>query len=243
MQNQIDLQPAYLLHSRPFRDSSRLLDFITPDFGRFSAIANGSRRVGAKNKGLLQPFTPIQISVSGKSELKTLRSVELVSDAFVLKGEQLYSALYINELMVRLVHANESEEDLFLEYERTLGLLQHGKDLEPILRCFEIALLDVIGYGIEFKIDASSGEAIVPDEHYYFEIDKGFSHIDISRANVDDLKQRQNYFPGKVIIQISEKDFSTSAAKKSAKKLLRYVLGIYMGPKPLTSRQLFTSTG
>lgn len=241
MQNQINLQPAYLLHSRPFRDTSLLLDFLTRDYGRFSAIAKGVRRAGARNKGLLQPFIPLQISVFGKRELKTLRNVELMSDVVTFKGERLFSALYINELMVRLVHANEAEANLFLEYEKTLGLLQTGPDIEPVLRRFEINLLQILGYGIEFGVEAESGDAIVSSEYYFFQIESGFIRIDRNRLNRNRPEQDQNYFSGEEIIRISGLDFSEKQTRKAAKQLLRYVLGIYLGEKPLKSRQLFTA--
>ncbi|MDT8397638.1 MAG: DNA repair protein RecO, partial [Pseudomonadales bacterium] len=109
MIDSIDLQPAYLLHARPFRDSSLLLDLLTRDYGRMSAIARGVRGIKSKSKGLLQAFTPLLVSLSGRHELKTLRNVELLASAFFFKGQHLYGALYVNELLVRLVRGQEAE--------------------------------------------------------------------------------------------------------------------------------------
>src|SRR5690606_33251897 len=109
MPREILLQPAYLLHSRPYRDTSALLDFLTRDFGRISAVARGVRRPNSTTRGLLQPFTPVQASFSGRGELKTLSQVELLRDPIVLRGERLFSALYINELIVRLTYGHETE--------------------------------------------------------------------------------------------------------------------------------------
>src|SRR5690606_22196369 len=110
----------------------------TRDHGRLSAIARGSRRPNSSMRGLLQPFTPLQASFRGRSELKTLSQVELLGDPILLRGERLFSALYVNELVVRLTWGHETDPFLFEAYEQTLGQLKAAEvELEPLLRCFE----------------------------------------------------------------------------------------------------------
>ena len=234
MNKLIELQPAYLLHSRPFRDSSLLLDFLTRDYGRVSAIARGARRSKAKNKALLQPFVPVQISLLGKNELKTLKTIELLSGALSLKGANLFSGLYINEIAVRLMHGHDSDTLLFDEYEKTLNDLSEGKDLEPVLRNFELNLLGALGYGVEFAYEADTGDEIVMDKWYYFQHESGFILLQ-DDAQID----KSAYFSGKELIAIDQRDFSKPETRLLAKRILRNVLRLHLGDKPLKSRQLF----
>ena len=123
MTNFIQSQPAYLLHSRPYRDTSLLVDFITQDFGRISAVAKGVRSPKSKSRALLQPFVPLMINLSGKSELKTLGQVESQSSNIILRHKTLFAAMYINELLVRLIHKQEADIEIFSLYAETLRKL------------------------------------------------------------------------------------------------------------------------
>ena len=242
MPRDIYLQPAYLLHSRPFRDSSLLLDFLTRDYGRVRAVGKGVRRARSSSRGLLQPFTPLQVSFAGKLELKTLRQVELLSGSIPLRGQQLFSALYINELITRLVQGHEAEASLFAVYESALNQLSLPQEgIEPVLRRFEITLLEALGYGIEFGHEVHSGELIQPDGYYCLELEGGFSRVEASLLPSPASGARPGLFPGKDLLCMEAGDFSAADTRRTAKQILRQVLAVYLGDKPLQSRQLFSS--
>ena len=76
--HRVSLQAAFILHGRDFRDTSRLLDVFTQDFGRVSLVAKGARSSRSKLQGILQPFSPLVISWSGKGEVQTLTVAESV---------------------------------------------------------------------------------------------------------------------------------------------------------------------
>ena len=188
----------------------------------------------------MQPFTPLQVSLSGRHELKTLVAVELLSDTFMLRHEGLFSALYMNELMVRLVHGHESDPDLFHAYERSLTALKSGDDVEPVLRNFEISLLDALGYGIEFEFEAFTGEKIQSGQWYFFQLETGFSKVEESSIDCSVEQGNRHYYPGREIINMGCQDYTDATTRKAAKSLLRQVLGVYLGDKPLKSRLLFS---
>ena len=114
----VALQPAYVLHSRPYRDSSALVEMFTAEHGRLSLVARGARNRGRKGSlsSLLQPFIPLLISFSGRAELKTLGKLEAAGGGRTLRGERLYSGLYMNELLVRLLHRQDAHPRLFAAY-------------------------------------------------------------------------------------------------------------------------------
>lgn len=238
MSRLIENQPAWLLHSRPFRDTSLLLDFLTPDHGRISAIARGARGPRSRTRALLQPFQPLSISVAGRSELLSLRLVEARGSARPLIGERLFSALYINELMVRLLPVHESETELFDTYGQVLNELAGTAELEPLLRSFELQLLDTLGYGLQFSHDADNGEAIVAELWYYLREDSGF----VRQLQMQDQLHQSTavqLYPGAELLLIAAHDFGATSTRKYAKRLLRQVLQQHLSERPLASRELF----
>ena len=236
----IELQPAYLLHSRPFRDSSLLLDFLTPDFGRLSAISRGGRSAKSRTKSLLQPFTPIHISLSGKSELKTLRNVELRQGILALKGERLFSAMYMNEIIVRLFQSHEADPGFFIAYEDTLRRLVAEESPEPVLRHFELSLLDTLGYGVDFSSEAQNHEPVEPGNWYYFQEESGFVRVQNPDSLVEGGRPGTNIFRGQELLNIHAGDFRDIETRKAAKSLIRGILNLHLGSTPLRSRTLFT---
>lgn len=227
---------CWLLHSRPYRDSSLLLDFFTKQEGRVGAVARGVRTTKAGNRrSLLQPFTPLQILLSGRGELRTLSQVEPLGVAMPLTGERLLSGLYLNELLVRLLPQHECEEFLFDEYDCLLRQLALTAELEASLRRFELSLLECLGYGLQFEQDMLSGEPIQPSLCYRLHEEGGFVH---QRGEVE-----SGLIRGEALLAIAARDFSTAATRKAAKLLLRQVLQQHMGGRDIQSRNLFMRTG
>ena len=240
MSSLIELQPAYLLHSRPFRDSSLILDFLTPDHGRISAISRGGRSGRSKSKSLLQPFTPVHISLSGKSELKTLRGIERRQGVVSLKGERLFSALYMNEIIVRLFQGHEADHGFFRHYEEALLGLGSGEPPEPVLRNFELTLLDTLGYGVDFSAEAHSHQPVQEQAWYYFQQESGFVKVQNPEALEANANAGQSLFSGKDLLNIHTRDFSEEVTRKTAKHVIRVILANHLGAAPLRSRSLFS---
>lgn len=233
---QHDLNAAFLLHSRPYRDSSLIVDFLTRDCGRISAVAKGVRRAKSRSRGLLQPFVPLLISWSGKHELKTLRSVEAGGEPFSMKGNYLFSALYMNEILMRLLHGHEVENGLYRHYRESLTDLQGGGDIEAALRKFEIILLNDLGYALDFQHEGENGAPIDPAANYVYMPETGFCPVD---PHLGLTLDHPDYYSGEDLQRMAGFDFRETRTKKAAKRLMRQVLGSYLGDKPLKSRQLF----
>src|SRR5690606_31339497 len=132
--SRIELQPAYVVHSRAYRDTSMLVDFFTPDYGRITAVARGVRKAKSSKRALLNPFLPLLISVQGKTSLKLLTHVEACAvRAWRLQGERLFSGLYVNELLVRLLPEWDAYQELYADYNVTLETLDCVGSVEPVL--------------------------------------------------------------------------------------------------------------
>lgn len=230
----VSLQPAYVLHSRTYRDSSVLLEVFTAEQGRISLVGRGARRRarGGSNAALLQPFIPLLLSFSGRSEMKTLTQVEAAGTSPVLKGERLFSGLYVNELLTRLLHRHDPHPALFAAYSDTLSALSTAEFVDDTLRRFEFRLLNELGYSFDLCADGRTGELVREDAWYNYHPDYGL----VQREGVADA-QRPAYSGSE--LQLLSRGEYAGDARLAAKRLAREALASHLGDAPLKSRDLF----
>ena len=233
--NRVDKQPAYIIHRRPYGDTSFIIDFFTRDYGRVSAVAKGVRKTSGKRGDVLQPFGGLSIGWSGKTDLKTLIHYERESSLQVFHGEKLYCGLYINELLTYLLHPYDSHQELYQHYENVLLALMAEEDLEPILRDFEWHLLREIGYELYLVEDYKTGAPVDPEADYYFDAENGVSQVLGSIPK----QMLGSVFQGKELLAIQERQWHLAEVRSAAKRLIRLALIQPLAGKELRSRQLF----
>lgn len=227
------LQSAYILHYRLYRDTSLLIDFFTREHGIISAVARGVRGAKSPLKGLLQPFVPLLISFSAKKDLATLMHAESDELSHHLVGKHLFSALYLNELLMKLLQRHDPHPHLYDGYHQALGELSQQKNLEIPLRRFEKNLLSELGYGLNLTSDAYTAQPILPHLFYHFLPQKGFC-LDLQPNLSKALR-----FSGKSLLALAHEDFTDHALLPEIKQLLRMVIADLLGHKTLKSRDLF----
>jgi DNA repair protein RecO (recombination protein O) len=231
---------GYLLHSRPLRDTSLIGEFFLRRHGRVSIVYKHLKkdgRQGAKAR-LLQPFAPLAISFEGKHELKSGRMLEAAAAAVMLSGAALFSGLYLNELLMRLLHREESFPALFQHYESTLRLLQNIPPEIP-LRRFEHNLLLELGYELVLDRD-TDGHPVQAELHYLYEADSGF--VRLTQLPPEPARLRL-CFSGAHLLEIHRQAYEDSNVRAAAKQLSRLALAPHLGDKPLHSRDLFLPPG
>jgi DNA repair protein RecO (recombination protein O) len=234
----VNLQPAYVMHSRPYRDSSALLDVFTAEYGRINLVARGTRRQSRRGSGaaLLQPFIPLLLSFSGRAELKTLVATEAVQGVFTLRKERMFSGLYMNELLVRLLHRNDAHPALFAAYDAALKSLAGPEPMDAVLRRFEFTLLDEMGYSFDLHTDGASGQPVQVSCWYRY--DPGFGLV----ASGEGSGNAKAAFSGRDLLAVAAGDY-TGPGRAVAKRLLREALAFHLGGTPLRSRELFRGAG
>lgn len=165
----VEQQPAFILHARPWRETSLLLEVLSRDYGRLSLVARGVRRDRPhRPRAVLQPLIPLALSWSGRGELATLVGVEATGPVLGLGGGRLLCALYVNELVARLVPRHDPQPALFADYVMTLQRLARGEADSWTLRRFERDLLAHLGYGLSLAHDAQSGAPLEADRDYVY---------------------------------------------------------------------------
>lgn len=232
---QAEPEPAFVLHTRPYRETSALVDFFSRHYGRFRAVARGAR--GTKKKiHVLAPYTPLLITWSGKSDLKTVKTVESSGPPILLQGDRLYCGFYLNELLLRLLAEHDPHAKLFDSYLNTLTLLANtGAPLESSLRTFEFSLLEDIGYAIVLDSDAETGDSVVPESWYWFDPSIGF----ILKQRTKSQTNAANWFLGAELLAIHAEQFHQTNIASAAKRMVRLAFRPHIGDSPLRSRALF----
>lgn len=231
-QSAASLQPGYVLHARDYRDTSLLVELLTPEGGRVSAVARGARsqRRGSSQRAVLQPFQPLWVELSGQSELKTLRQSETRLPPLQLRGQALFSGLYVNELLCRLLHRDDPHPELFADYETVLQRLAQDSLVDVALRHFELRLLEELGYGYSLDIDADTGGDIDPEAHYLFDVQRGLVRHGGGASEMS--------LSGRALLDFVVGEYSAEA-RRALKRICRAALRPHLGDKPLRSRALF----
>lgn len=218
-------QSAFVLHSRPYRESSALVDFFTPE-GRLRAVLRGAR---GKAGTLARPFVPLEVEFRGRGELKNVGRLESAGQAYWLDGNALFSGMYLNELLIRLLPAEDAHPTMFDHYAATLPALAAKRPLEPILRAFEWRLLTELGYGFALDQDIA-GQPIVSTGLYRLLPDTGLEPVGQFQPGL---------FNGAELLAMAEADWDVPGALAAAKRLMRQALAPHLGGRPLVSRELF----
>lgn len=231
----VDTQVAYILHKRAFRDTSQILDVFTRDYGRLSLMSRGSRGTKTKTGGLLQILRPLLVGWQGRGEMPFLNSIEIADiKAPALSGKVLMSAMYVNELLVYLLHKNDVHADIFDRYHECLYALEGAPNIEIVLRLFEKNLLQQLGFGLNLVNDADTGQPVETGRYYaYF-----FEHGPVL-CDKDPHTRTNPVVSGESLIAYEQNRLEPGHQCAEVKALMRYVLGAHLGHKKLKSRELF----
>ena len=264
MSRQDEWVQGYVLHLRPFRETSIIAELLTEKYGRVSVVYRGVKGVKSKSTKarLLQPFQPLLFSWQGDRELKSGRKFEAEGAGHYYTGSLLYSALYINELLLRLLIKEDPHPELYSEYERLLVDLKHlnssehslgesasksqresrSVSLEILLRNFEAYVLAQLGFEIIFDKD-SEYQNITVDSTYRYDVEQGFVAVTTVGLNRLDAKIKSQCFTGSQLLAIYNQQWHEDGVLAAAKRLMRMALAPHLGDRPLESRQLFLNHG
>jgi DNA repair protein RecO (recombination protein O) len=228
----VELESSFVLHHRPYRETSLIIEVFGRDSGRLGLIAKGARRPKSDLRGLLQSFRPLLLSWSGSGELGLLTGAE--PDGYVrgFAGKALFSGFYMNELLMRLLHRFDPHPELFHHYRAAIEALGCGQRNEEVLRVFEKQMLESIGYGLVLDHDIDSGEPIHGECEYRYQTDRG--PVFVGRCDGDGV-----CVAGETLLALARERLDDERVLDEAKRLMRTVLRRYLGDRPLATRSLF----
>lgn len=223
------LVPGYLLHHRPYRETSRILEVLTREHGRLTLFARGVRGPRSKLGPLLEPFKALLLSWSGRGEAPCLTGAEAARSASSapLAAEQLLAGFYLNELVMKLTSRHDPHPRLFDAYHETLeGLKQRGA-LAPALRVFEKRLLDEIGYGIDLDTESGTGRRVSAGGYYRFRPGEGLVAVPPNAPGA---------LAGRSVLSLAAERLTSAADLEDARRLLRLALEHCLEGRELRTR-------
>ncbi len=236
------LQASYILHSRPYRNTSKLLEIFSREQGRRVLVARGARKEKSRLQGHLQPFVPLLLSWQGSGEVQTMIAAEPDAQVVPLSSEKLLTAFYLNELLLRLLAKNDPHPDLYDAYAQTLKNLSESAVQEEVhLRIFECFLLQELGYGLVLDHDVDSGEALQSEQCYCYQPEYGpvqssgrdcEQGLPVHGATLLALQSG-------ILASHKHEDEQHRQILREAKQLMRMSLARHLGNRPLKSRELY----
>lgn len=229
---QVYLQPAFVLHQRPYRNTSIIVDVFSRDYGRLSLIAKGVKQKKSALKSILQNFQLLNVSWVRRSDLGVLTAAEFKNPTIHLSQENVYPALYLNELIIRLLQSFDAMPELFDAYSDTLRALNENIPTAIILRLFEKQLLQSLGYEIHLSHEAETHESIETHKYYSYIPEHGFVETVFDEKN-------KLQFKGEHLIAFDSNNIEQAEALKTAHRITHVNLKRLLGDKPLKSRELY----
>lgn len=226
-----DHEPAFVLHSYPFKETSVVVELLTRGYGRIGVVARGARRPKSSLRGVLLAFQPLLVSWSGKGELQTLTRAEWRGGYKPLKGLSLVCGFYLNELLLKLLPRHDAHEQLFDTYAAALEELVSRNDPGGTLRTFEKALLRELGYAVTLDRD-ESGHPIAAEQRYTYIVERGPVPAR-SDATVDGVE-----LLGQTLLDMQRDNYLNSVTQQQSKVLMRTLISHYLGDQVLHTRQL-----
>jgi DNA repair protein RecO (recombination protein O) len=227
------LHPAYVLHHRPYRDTSRILDVFSRDHGRLTLFARGVRGGKAPLASILLPFQPLLLAWTGRGDAGQLTRAEAVA-APLLPAAAVMPAYYLNELVLKLTTRYDPQPALYDAYELAIATLRAGQSVPVALRLFEKRLLEALGYGVDLLRDARTGEAVDAAQRYHFSAAVGCYALDAASADESTLL-------GQSLLDLHAEALGAPRSLEDAQRLLRAALVPLLEGRELLTRSVARS--
>lgn len=231
MPTRVNFQPVFLLASKAWRENSLRIEVFSRDYGRLSLIARSARTRGSELRGVLVPFVPISASWYGKEELKTLHRAEWLGGWAQPKNQSLFSALYLNELMLKLTALEDPHPELYQQFAQTQQIIASSSEHSIALRHFEWMLLKSSGLSPDIQQD--SDKQVIEAKQFYF------IQPEHNPQQVDEYYQHPSgvTVSGSLLQEIDTQTLTSSSNQNQARALTRLLINHYL-PSGTSSRQV-----
>jgi DNA repair protein RecO (recombination protein O) len=223
------LAPGYILHHRPYRDTSRILEVLVRDHGRLTLFARGVRGPKPRFGGVLQPFDLLLLSFHVGRDAGQLAAVESAESAPPLPAGSLMPGFYLNELLLKLTTRHDPVPEVFDDYRRALGGLRAGGRVEAVLRVFEKRLLEAVGYGVDLTSEARTGKAIEAEGRYRFQASQGL--VPAAEGDAEAVA-------GSSLLALAREELGEGRAVDDARTVLKAALAERLEGQELVTRRV-----
>jgi DNA repair protein RecO (recombination protein O) len=223
----VELESSYVLHTRPYRETSMIVYALTEHHGVVHMVSRGARK---KGNNVLQPFTKMYLSWSGRGDLVSLTKIEHEHSRYTNNFRTQVQCFYLHELILKLIPKLSPAPELFDLYENTLDSMINNPVDENVLRNFEMRLLAIMGHPLQLRYDYINDEEIEGRLLYRYDPDLGPTQITVKQA-------QWNVVTGELLTYLSNNNL-TNEILPQAKMFLRGLVKHYLQGKPLMTRRL-----
>ena len=231
MRRRIEREPAFILHSYPYKETSLIVEAFTRHCGRVGLLARGARRPRSAIRGTLLAFHPLRLSWGASAELGTLRIAEWSGGQAALAGAGLMCGFYLNELLLKLLPREDAHEALFDAYAQSVARLAVREDHASVLRAFEHRLLTELGYAPLLEREAGSGQPVDPARRYAYEPERG-------PLAVHGESRQAVTVSGQTLLDIAGDDYSRAQTRDEARHLMRSLIAARLSGQALHTREV-----
>ena len=232
-------EAAYVLHARPWRETSLLVEVLAEHEGRLGLVARGVQ--GAKRhvlRAALQPMQHVRLDAVLHGELAQLRNAEAIDAAPVLQGDASLASFYVNELVLRLAPRGDPHPELYDAYGEVRQRLGGRDPVAWTLRRFERDLLDALGFGLALDVDAD-GTPVDPAARYRLDPEQGARRVLRDRGQGD----RDTAATGRALLALGADIEPDTDDLASLRRAMREVLAYHLGPRGLKSWEMLAELG
>ncbi len=230
-----DDEPAFVLHSYAYRETSLIVEAFTERAGRVAMVARGAKRPRSELRGVLQAFQPLTLGWAGVSELKTLMKAEWQGGMPLPVGAALLCGFYLNELLLKLLPRDDPHPALWQAYAAALQALTATSApaaQAEVLRRFELRLLAELGYALALTHEADTGAPVDPAGRYHYAFDRG------PQLKAEEPAGRWPVVRGATLIALATERYPDAEVAAEAKRLMRSVLDHYLEERRIFSRRI-----
>lgn len=225
-----ELEPAFVLHSYPYKETSLIVEAFTRHHGRVGLLARGARRPRSAVRGTLLAFHPLRLSWTGSAELGTLTATEWTGGQSALSGLPLMCGFYMNELLLRLLPREDAHEALFDAYAAAIARLATGAEPAGLLRGFELSLLRELGYAPPLDRDAASGLPVQAARRYRYLPERGPVEAGGAERERADAEVTVS---GQTLLDMAQEDYSRTETRDESRRLLRRLIAARLSGQTL----------
>jgi DNA repair protein RecO (recombination protein O) len=234
MRRKTEQEPAFVLHTYPYKESSLIVEAFSRHAGRVALLARGARRARSAIRGTLLAFHPLRLGWTGAAELATLTSAEWTGGQRALAGMALMCGFYVNELLLRLLPREDPHEALFDVYASSLARLAAGDEPAALLREFELSLLRELGYAPPLDREAASGAPILAAARYAYLPESGPQAV----AEGGDGPQQELVVSGQTLLDMARGDYSSPQTREESRQLMRRLIAVRLAGQFLHTRDV-----
>jgi DNA repair protein RecO (recombination protein O) len=230
----VQMEPAWLLHQRDFRETSRIVEFFTRDYGRVALFVRGVRSARSPLTALLQPFQPLMLSWQGSGDGGRVTALEAMGPPVNVAAECRMGGFYLNELVLNLLTREDAHPDVFESYAQAVSALALVATQRRTLRQFEKRLLESLGYLADYTQVSGSGVAVVPNRVYHVRPGQGVV-ADVTELN---LAASASYQRGEHLLALASEQWDDPAMAEPIRQLLAMCIDMALDGRPLKTREV-----